>query len=265
LAEVTAESCTGQLKKLSIRRESAFWPPVQPSFQWSTITVAPGKTIGYLRIDGFGDDGAELADRAMTDLGKAQAIVLDVRNNPGGNASALRLASYFTEGEQPALGILTRDWLKRLKGPARPRDVLAAPKLVGAYTTAKVFEGLSRGQGGAMLWTEDMGAKRWTKPVVLLIGENSGSAAEGFAWLMKLKTKAKLIGRPTAGALLGSEVVDVGSGWSMRVPVHGIWAPDGVDYGDRPVPPEISVKRTREDICAGRDPDLEKALDLLSH
>jgi carboxyl-terminal processing protease len=115
-----------------------------------------------------------------------------------------------------------------------------------------------------MLWTEDLGAKRWNKPVALLIGGGSGSAAEGFAWLMKLRTKAVLVGRETAGALLGSEIFDLGQGWRLRVPVLGIWAPDGQDYGDRAVAPDVKVARTPEQLCAGRDPDIEAALDLFS-
>ena len=264
MAQLEVRDCSGRPATLAVRREGAFWPPDEPSFTWSVISRGPASSVGYLRVDGFGDDGAELADLAMADLAGASALIIDIRNNPGGNASALRLASYFTQGAQPALGLLTREWLVRLGRPTRAEDVLAAPRLTGAYTTAKVFEGLSAGKGGAMLWTEDLGAKRWNKPVALLIGGGSGSAAEGFAWLMKLRTKAVLVGRETAGALLGSETFDLGQGWKLRVPVHGIWAPDGQDYGDRAVAPDVKVARTPEQLCAGRDPDIEAALDLFS-
>lgn len=263
-AALSVESCTGQRRDLAIRRENAFWPPERPTFHWSRISQGEGKTVAYLRVDGFEDDGAALADQAMADLQGADSLIIDLRFNSGGNASAVRLASYFTRGAGPAVGLLTREWLLRLGRAARPEDVRAAPRLDRAYTTDAVFRGLAAGRGGAMLWTEDLAERRWRKPVVVLIGRDSGSAAEGFAWIMKLSTHALLVGRDTAGALLGSQVFDVGSGWSLRVPVHGIWAPDGQDYGDRPVPPDIKVERSREALCEGRDADIEAALDAIA-
>jgi carboxyl-terminal processing protease len=263
IAALRLQTCRGEERGVQVRRESVFWPPERPTFRWSRIDREKGRSIGYLRVDGFEDDGAPMADRAMADLADADALIIDLRFNPGGNASALRLASYFTDGAGPALAILTRDWLLRLKRALRPADVIAAPRLDRAYTTDLVFKGLSDNGGGAMLWTEDVGERRWRKPVVVLIGAGSGSAAEGFGWLMKLRTHALFVGRDTAGALLGSQVFDVGLGWSLRVPVHGIWAPNGQDYGDRPVPPDVRVERTREALCQGRDLDIEAAVDAI--
>jgi carboxyl-terminal processing protease len=71
-----------------------------------------------------------------------------------------------------------------------------------------------------------------------------------------------LIGRVTAGELLSSETFEIGQGWSVVVPVHGLWGADGTDYGDRAVPPDREVSWTRDDLCSGRDPDLETALSL---
>jgi carboxyl-terminal processing protease len=79
---------------------------------------------------------------------------------------------------------------------------------------------------------------------------------------MRERTHATLIGRVTAGELLSSETFEIGEGWSVVVPVHGLWGADGTDYGDRAVPPDTEVAWTRDDLCSGRDPDLETALSL---
>lgn len=128
--------------------------------------------------------------------------------------------------------------------------------MTGAYTTEAIFDAVRQGSGATMLMVEDIGERRYDKPVVILFGPETGSAAEGFAWGAKEQTEAVLVGRATAGVLLSSERFDLPGGWRVTLPVHGNWGSDGRDYGDQPVPPAIAVARTREAICRGEDADL---------
>jgi carboxyl-terminal processing protease len=260
-ASVEIERCDGEASELRIRREQAWWPPEGPGFRWSQIRVRPDTTIGYLNIGRFDDGAAELADRAMSQLMESQALIIDVRNNSGGNVSSLRLASYFGNGAEPVVALFARPYLEALGRPVREADIVAAPRIDAAYTTAAVFEAMSANGGGAVFWTEE-NPQRFERPVYVLVGEDTGSAAEGFAWYMRERTHAILIGRVTAGELLSSETFEIGEGWSVVVPVHGLWGADGTDYGDRAVPPDKEVAWTRHDLCSGRDPDLETALAL---
>lgn len=263
-ASVAVKGCDGKARTLQVRRESAFWPPARPAFSWTTIATRAGVRFGYMRIDRFDDGAAEMADQAMADLGKTQGIVIDVRHNSGGNVSAMRLGSYFTpDREMPVVALFAQPWLKALGRPVTAADVAAAPKIVGVYTTEGVMQAVGEHQGAAVFYTEALGAKRYAGPVVVLIGEDTGSAAEGFAWLMKLETKARLIGRPTAGALLSSDKFELPGGWTLTVPVQGLWGADGQDYRDKAVPPHELIPQARADLCAGRDPELERAMDLL--
>lgn len=263
VATVRVKACNGQSRTLQIRRERAFWPPPKPSIAWSTIEAAPGKTLGYLRIDRFDDGQAEMTDRAMADLKDTEGLVIDVRDNSGGNVSALRLASYLTEGEGPAVAVLARPWLVKLGRPVTKADVVSGPKISGVYTTEGVMKSVGGNGGGAVFWTEDLAAQRYTRPVVVLISDETGSAAEGFAWIAKLKTKARLIGRRTPGVLLSGETFEVGDGWRLTIPTSGLWGPDGQDFGDKGVDPHEVVPFTRADLCAGRDPDIERAVAIL--
>ena len=264
MAEMPVVDCAGEERTVAARRESALWPPPEPNFRWKRIRTAPGRTLGYLRIDAFGDDGAALADRAMAALADTAGLVIDLRSNQGGNASALRLASYFTGEAGPGMILLGRDYLKRFGRAPTPAEVRAAPRADGIYTTAKVGEALQANAGAVALWTEDLGEKRYDKPVVLLIGPETASAAEGFAWVMKLRSGATLVGRRSQAALLSADRLEFAPGWSVRVPTAGVWAPDGEDYGDRAIEPHVAVPVDAAALCQGRDPALEQALAIVS-
>lgn len=264
-ATLRVRSCEGMVRDVKVRRENAWWPPGRPSIRWKTIEQAPGKRIGYLQAVRFDDDAAPLIDAAMEDLKNATGLIIDVRNNSGGNVSMLRLVSYFLSGSQPAVALLTRSFLDRLGRAPAEIDFDALPRAGGVYTTAGILEAMSRNGGGVALYTEDVGDQAYRGRVVVLISEETGSAAEGFAWSMKSQTSAVLLGRKTAGALLGSERFDLPGGWQLTVPTHAGWGPDGKLYRDAAVSPHIEVSWTRRDLCEGQDTDLVKALDLLAH
>jgi carboxyl-terminal processing protease len=264
LAEVRVRDCGGLQRTIKTRRESALWPPPEPNFSWRRIRTAPDKTLGYLRVDAFRDDGATLADQAMNSLKDTAGLVIDLRTNQGGNASAMRLASYFTGKAAPGLILLGRDYLRRLGRTPTPDDARSAPRADRIYTTAQVGEALEANGGAAALWTEDMGDRQYNKPVVVLIGPETASAAEGFAWAMKLRSKATLVGRPSQAALLSADRLEFAPGWRVRVPTAGVWAPDGQDYGDRAIEPDVRVPVDAAALCDGRDTGLERALAIVS-
>jgi carboxyl-terminal processing protease len=255
--------CAGREHTVSLRHMSAFWPPPHPAFEWSETKLGPHRGIGYIRIDRFDDGAAALADRAMTELKDTDAIIIDVRANSGGNLSALRLASYFNGAAQPAVALFARPYLKALGRDVTAADVLGAARTDGAYTDEAIFAAVAAHNGAATFWSDDLGARRYAKPVVVLIGADTGSAAEGFAWAMRKAPMAKFVGRRTAGALLSAADFDLPGGWKLTIPVQGVWGADGTDYRDRAVDPDFPVRWSRADLCAGRDPDIAKALSLL--
>jgi carboxyl-terminal processing protease len=261
-ARLSIERCDGSRVTLSVPRESAYWPPRERTISWSVLRRGDGRSVGYLRADRFGDDAAQLIDAAMESLSKTDGLLVDIRNNSGGNASALRLLAYFGK-PGPGVALLSRPFLEKLNGPVQEKDLKDIHRVTGAYTTEAIFEAVRQGGGATMLMVEDIGERRYDKPVVILIGPETGSAAEGFAWGAKEQTDAILVGRATAGVLLSSERFDLPGGWRVTLPVHGNWGPDGRDYGDQPVPPTIAVARTREAICRGDDADLAAAVGAL--
>jgi carboxyl-terminal processing protease len=264
-ATLQVEGCDGRGRTLSVRRESRSFPRTAPGWSWSSLSPAAGVSLGYLRTDRFDDGDAALADRAMAALKDTNGLIIDLRANSGGNTSALRLASYFTPaGEAPAIALFARPYLKALGREPNAGDVARGPKVVGVYTDEAVFKAVNDHQGQAVFYTEDLGARRYAKPVVVLIGEDTGSAGEGFAWAMRLAGSARFVGRRTAGALLSGESFDVSEGWRLTIPVQGLWGPQGQDFADKAISPDVPIRWTRAEVCQGRDPDLEAAIGMLS-
>lgn len=264
IAKVDVERCDGTTERLSIRRERWAFPLRHPGFEWSRLRVAPDKMLGYIRIDRFDDGAADLADQAMAELGKTQGIVIDVRANTGGNVSALRLVEYFAEQEATAVALLSRPFLERLGRPVTAGDIAKAPQVSGRYTGEGVFEALQKHDGVAVFRLQDLGERRYRRPVVVLIGPVTSSAAEGFAMAMRRETRARLLGEPSAGYILSGETTEIAPGWSLTVPTAGVWNGDGEDIGDLPVTPHETVAQTRADLCAGRDPAAERAVAILT-
>lgn len=261
-AVLDVERCDGEQVRLSVPRESAYWPPRERTISWSVLRRGDGRSVGYLRADRFGDDAAQLIDAAMDSLGATDGLLIDLRNNSGGNASALRLLGYFTDAG-PGIALLSRPFLETLRGPIRADDLKDIHRVERAYTTAAVFAAVSDGEGAVMLMIEDLGERRYRKPVVILIGPETGSAAEGFAWGAREQTDAVLVGRETAGALLSSQPFDLSDGWRVTIPVHGNWGADGRDFGDKPVPPHVATVLTRDAVCRSEDVDLSAGLKEL--
>lgn len=263
LTRVRMQSCGGMVRMLQVRRESTFRPPVHPGIAWYSVRTGLSRRIGYLRVTRFDDGAAPLIDQAMAELKDTAALIIDARGNSGGNFSSARLVSYFSGPPRIAAALFSRPYLEKLGHPVTAQDVQSAPEVFGAYTDAKIFAAIARNGGGAAFMTEDLRNQEYTKPVVVLVDQNTASAGEGFAWMMKQMTHATLVGRETAGVLLSGREFELPAGWKLVVPVDGLWGPNGTDFRDRPVEPDVVVRPTRADMCSGRDPDIEEALSIL--
>ncbi len=261
-ATIRVRRCDGRENELRVRRERAWWPPEHPSLRWRSIESAPGKRIGYIKSGRFDDDAAPLIDAAMSDLKNTVGLIIDVRENSGGNLSALRLASYFIPEPRMAVALLTRTYLDRQGSAPERLDVSRLRRVSGAYTTEKILDAMKNNRGGAAFYSEKT-PYSYPGKVVVLTNSETGSAGEGFAWMMKGLKSVTLVGGATAGAVLGGEPFNLPGGWVLTVPTHASWGPDGNRYVDQSVSPDVEVTWTRADLCEQRDPDIARALEIL--
>lgn len=102
-------------------------------------------------------------------------------------------------------------------------------------------------------------------PKVVLQNHRSGSNAEMFPAGFRALGLGKVIGVPTAGAVIGTGSYSLIDGSTVRTPGVGVYLADRArtnmeNYG---VKPDILVENTPEDNLAGRDRQLETAIQEL--
>jgi C-terminal processing protease CtpA/Prc len=240
-------------------------PPAPPSAVGVEATegitwrqLAP--SVGYLRIESFGDGPQVVArvDRALAELGRHDALVIDLRGNGGGAlGAAMRLGDYILPRTQPVGYFASRAGLARRR--ARSIDQLDPSSL-------PVFSGYGAGaltremasEGALMLTTGGRAKRAYRGRVVVLIDEYCFSATEAVASVVKETRAATLVGRRTTGLMLSAETVAVGGGWTLVLPVWDFRTPRGLRVEGRGVEPDIPVTY-RE----GEDADLAAALKFL--
>jgi carboxyl-terminal processing protease len=268
---VRVKGCDGISRTLEVKRENPWWPPEHPSLRWHTIEQAgeqageqaSRRRIGYIKAGRFDDDAAPLIDAAMEAVKDTYGLIIDLRDSSGGNISCIRLGSYFSQGPQMAVTLANRAFLEKVGSAPDQLDLNKVPRVSGIYTTSGIIDAMKNNGGAAAFYTEDVGTRRYRGKVILLINKETGSASEGFAWMLKGRNSVTVVGGTTAGVVLGGEPFPLAGGWTLTVPTHASWGPDGKRYVDTPVTPDVEVKWTRQHLCNQRDPDIAKALDLL--
>lgn len=101
-------------------------------------------------------------------------------------------------------------------------------------------------------------------PKVMIIDENAGSGGDMLPWMFRKFGVGTLVGKTTWGGLVGvlgfPELVD---GGYITAPNVAIWTEDGFIVENVGVAPDIDVEQTPADVIAGRDPQLEKAIEVV--
>ena len=105
--------------------------------------------------------------------------------------------------------------------------------------------------------------RHWSKPIVLLINQDSASDAEIFTSGFRALKLGKVVGVATPGYVIGTYDSTLQDGTAYRIPTQGFFDREGRDMENRGVKPDIVVELTPEDIAAHRDRQLEEAVHLL--
>jgi tricorn protease len=181
-----------------------------------------GGRLGYIFIEGYGPEGIMNAIRGLTGYADKQGVIIDQRFNGGGITP-----DYLIE------------WMKRKPlyyYMFRSGDDIATP--VNPAPPVKV----------------------------MLINELNGSAAETGAFMFKLAKVGPTVGKRTFGGGIGPyyftpRLID---GGSVQLPNRAAYDPSGTTWGieNVGVAPDFDVEITPADVIAGRDPQLEKAVEV---
>lgn len=194
--------------------------------------------LGYLHIKRFTDSKGnyKFIDTIILEFENCKGIVIDVRDNGGGNSSNTEIvASRFSDTE-------------RLFGYSKFRN---GPN---HNDFTELFP----------LYIKPDGDRQFTKPIVLLTNRYSGSATEDFILMMKVFPYVTLIGDTTSGSIGGHPITrELPNGWIYRLSTGRYYSSENVSYEGIGIPPNIPVLITESDSLNGKDTILERAIELL--
>ncbi len=102
-------------------------------------------------------------------------------------------------------------------------------------------------------------------PKVMLINEMAGSGGDYLPYTFRQSKLGPLVGKRTWGGLVGiSGYPPLLDGGGVTAPRWGIWFPNGRwDVENRGVPPDVEVEYDPKLVREGRDPQLEKAVEIV--
>ena len=195
-------------------------------------------SIGYFHFRSFREIEASLAaiDEIIAEFEDADAIVVDVRSNGGGNDRVGKLiADRFADR-------------RRL------------------YMITSIRSGPDHADfSPPRYWNvEPDGPIQFTKPVILLTHRHSISAAENFALAMRVLPNVTVLGETTSGVFADVYGDTLPNGWRFSVSYKLFVDYTGFCWEGLGVPPDIRQINTAEDIRRSRDRVLELAIDLLN-
>jgi carboxyl-terminal processing protease len=207
------------------------------------MRMLPGN-IAYVALNDFGTpEAADEYDRHYDEIAKADALILDVRNNGGGDSDVgYRVLSTLTAVTTPAT--------RAQKMVYRPTD--RARRLAQALE----FEESEL--------TPDPKKRLYTRPVAVLIGPATYSAAEDFLVAWKMMKRGSTIGSPSGGSTGQPLHLSLPGGGSMRICTKRDRFANGEEFVGVGIKPDIEVQNTFEDVRTGRDRVLEAAVAAVS-
>lgn len=204
--------------------------------------MLPGN-IAYVALNAFDDDtAAEGFEAAFDEISKSDALIIDVRDNGGGNSNVgYRVLACLTDAPFKTSAWRTRDY--------RPS-----------------FRAWGRGES----WYEEAagevspsGTRHYTKPVVVLTSARTYSAAEDFTVAFDAMKRGQIVGEPTGGSTGQPLFVSLPGGLQARICTKHDSYPDGREFVGVGVRPQITAHPTVAAVRAGRDTVLEAALAAL--
>jgi len=190
--------------------------------------------IYYIRLYSFTATSQDLFRNALREfyLSGSHKLILDLRGNPGGYLEASwDMASLFLPSGSV---VVTEDF-----GKNEQQRVYYS----------KGYDVFSGNKGLEML---------------ILVDNGSASASEILAGALQENGVAKLVGMKTYGKGSVQELISLTSDTSLKVTIAGWLTPNGTNLSKNGINPDYPVELNEKNTANGRDPIMEKAVELLS-
>ncbi|MBU0492500.1 MAG: S41 family peptidase [Chloroflexi bacterium] len=185
--------------------------------------------VAYILLRQFDGNATSEFQRAYQELEKQnpKALILDLRGNPGGLLSeAISISNQFL-----------------------PKGALIATE---------------RSRTGEEKFVAPGGGVATQIPLIVLVNQGSASASEIVAGALQDHGRAKLLGETTYGKGSVQNVHDLRDGSSVRVTIAHWYTPHGRLIHEKGLDPDIVVEFTEDDMKAGKDPQLDRAIEYVT-
>ena len=237
-----------------------------PAAEPRSVVASIKDSVGILKVSLFpGKLGIDLArdisTAIETDLKKVDALIIDLRGNPGGGIGCLRLMSVLTADRLPIGYSVDRKLAESGYDKERlprfnriPKRKWEIPLLALRYARKK----------SVVLETEKLGPKRFHGRIVILVNEHTTCAAEMvalFAWERNLAT---VVGMPTPGRLVSHRGFKIGHGFTLVIPTAAYVSWFGTRLVGPGLPVTVSADWSYEDAVAGKDRQIETACESIA-
>jgi carboxyl-terminal processing protease len=188
-----------------------------------------GKKIAVIKVSRFGDDTVGLFQHDVDVVLSSgyQGIILDLRSNPGGYLdAAVDLASNWVDNGNVVVKEVN------YQGQVKDYNASGLPRLKGVKT-------------------------------VVLVNGGSASASEILSGALQDYKLATLVGEKTFGKGSVQELSDLADNTSLKITVAKWHTPNDRSIDKNGLEPDVNVPLSGDDYKAGKDPQMDKALDLL--
>jgi len=186
-------------------------------------------TFAYIKVAQFDDNATSAFNKIVNEiiLKNPKGIILDLRNNPGGYLdSALDMADKFLDEKVVMYEESAKGDKKEFKSKSNP-----------SFKDVKT---------------------------VVLVNEGSASGSEIVAGALQDNQRATIVGEKTFGKGTVQDLKDFNDGSTIKLTVAKWLTPDGRSITDNGIKPDVEVKITQEDLDKDYDPQLDKAIEILS-
>lgn len=211
-------------KEVTIKRDVIKVPVIS----WE-MKETPKGAVAWIKMHHFSESLLPEFERTVkaVQARRPAGIVLDLRNNPGGFLEvAVDIAGSFLGADQL---VVTEAF-----GDGRRRE----------YRTSGY-------------------APFRNMPIIVLINEGSASASEILAGALRDHRNIQLVGKRSFGKGSVQELESLPGGASLKITVAKWVTPKGTILSDGGLEPDATVEMTVQDIERNKDPQLDKALELI--
>ena len=201
------------------------------------------KGVAYIKLPIF--RGIETQARALQYLREfhdAKALIFDVRGNPGGGEPLVLQSSL--------MGRPYQTWTESSSQHGGP--------ILRSYATAYP-EHATVTYSDAVVHPRE---SAYTGRLIVLTDRICSCACEDFVMPFKHSKRATLVGETTAGTFSLTRHVDYENGMILNISAIHHTFPDGSTFEGVGIAPDVPVDMTPDDLKTGRDPVLQRALEL---